>query len=164
LLLPIVSTKHYWCYWHRCDNMFSSFLWHIAYCYQNHTKLNLLCNVIVTCRGRFPLHEVHHSDTKLVWSHCAVLLNGDWIRLPFYSTVNVIKTGMCFVLCMKKCTEFWLEYVKGKDTIWKTQAYHVNGRQILKWVSEKWEGVDWIDFAQPWSLGFVNPVTALKFL
>lgn len=45
LLLPIVSAKHYWCYCHRYDNLFTPFVWHTAFCHQNYTKLNLLCSM-----------------------------------------------------------------------------------------------------------------------
>ena len=119
--MPIVSTKNYWCYWHRYDNMFSPFLWHTAFCYQN--TPNWVC-CAVTCRGRFPFHEVHHSDTKLVWCYCAVQLSGDWIWLPFYMyfIVNVIKTAMwsCFV-----CEEVYRVLVRiceGMDATWKNQV------------------------------------------
>jgi hypothetical protein len=42
-------------------------------------------------------------------------------------------------------TKFWLENLKGRN---HSEDLGVDGRIILKWISNKMESVDWIDLAQ----------------
>ena len=72
------------------------------------------------------------------------------LRKPDYSGEQMKKTEMVgHVACMgrgKVQTDIWWENLKEGNHL---KDHGVDGRIILKWILEKWDGsIDWIDLAQ----------------